>query len=62
MSTVMELNMQLILELSTHTKVHFWSNKATLDNDSPVSSELKSLKRRKKLTRLDIRITVHALL
>lgn len=49
MSTVMELNMQLhvILELSTHTKVHFWSNKATLDNDSPVSSELKSLKRKK---------------
>lgn len=45
MSTVMELNMQLILELSTHTKVHFWSNKATLD--SPVSSELKSLKRKK---------------
>lgn len=62
MSTVMELNMQLILVLSTHTKVHFWSNKTTLDNDSPVSSELKSLKRRKKLTRLDIRITVHALL
>lgn len=62
MSTVMELNMQLILELSTHTKVHFWSNKATLDNDSPVSSELKSLKRKKNLTRLDIRITVHALL
>lgn len=61
MSTVMELNMQLILELSTHTKVHFWSNKVTLDNDSPVSSELKSL-REKKLTRLDIRITVHALL
>lgn len=48
MCTVMELNMQLILELSTHTKVHFWSNKATLDNDSPVSSELKSLKRKKK--------------
>lgn len=47
MSTVMELNMQLILELSTHTKVHFWSNKATLDNDSPVSYELKSLKRKK---------------
>lgn len=47
MSTVMELNMQLILELSTHTKVHFWSNKVTLDNDSPVSSELKSLKEKK---------------
>lgn len=45
----MELNILLILELSTRTKLHLWSIKRPWRMDSPVSSEHQE---RKKKTRL----------
>lgn len=59
MSTVMELNILLILELSTHTKLHLWSIKRPWRMDSPVSSEHQE---RKKKQDLFLEITVHVLL
>lgn len=60
MSTVMELNILLILELSTHTKLHLWSIKLPWRKmDSPVSSEHQE---RKKKQDLFLEITVHVLL
>lgn len=55
----MELNILLILELSTHTKLHLWSIKRPWRMDSPVSSEHQE---RKKKQDLFLEITVHVLL
>lgn len=56
----MELNILLILELSTHTKLHLWSIKRPWRKmDSPVSSEHQE---RKKKQDLFLEITVHVLL
>lgn len=60
MSTVMELNILLILELPTHTKVHFWSIKRPWIMESPVSSEHQERKKPKQDLLLEI--TVHVLL
>lgn len=56
----MELNILLILELPTHTKVHFWSIKRPWIMESPVSSEHQERKKPKQDLLLEI--TVHVLL